>query len=250
MSEDDKNVNDLNGWNASPGHGDGDLSDDQVNAAFADLEKQFADDFGKELDDNLTDTYGNSAPASSAFSAASSSSSESSVDDNFSIDPNFDDELAGIIGDKAKMAMLITQVRDPQFLAALCKLMDIDALCVGFPTGSCAILHNKDGQAPEEGARELSDVVAGMSVVSCVNRADKITATHWLNGTVVENMTPPLLFTTIDSTIEDLMIGLQNVDDLSVAGYEQVESNTFSTTEEVTKFIRTFMTSYMDGDED
>ncbi len=36
-----------------------DLSDAQVNAAFADIEKQFSDDFGSQLDDHLIDPHFN-----------------------------------------------------------------------------------------------------------------------------------------------------------------------------------------------
>ena len=72
-----------------------DLSDAQVNAAFADIEKQFSDDFGAQLDDNL-------------------------------IDPHFNDELEGILGNKAKVALLLTNVAKAGILAAFCKGCGID----------------------------------------------------------------------------------------------------------------------------
>ncbi|MFD0705181.1 hypothetical protein ACFQY8_05420 [Alloscardovia venturai] len=203
------------------------LNDDQVNAVFADLEKQFDADFGKELDDNLTDHY--------------------------SLDPHFDEELAGLLGSKAKIAILITQIVDAKFLAALCCICDIDALSVGFPTGAGAIMHKTDGQAPEEAARDLSDVMAGLSVIACVNRADKISATHWYDGKQAQDFAPPMLFASLDSSIEDLMIGAQTVDDMDVLGYPHVESSSFASHDEALTYIRTLMTpragtSY-DGDD-
>lgn len=191
------------------------LSDEQVNAAFADIEKQLDPDFGKELDDNLTD--------------------------NYSIDPQFDEELAGILGNKAKIAILLTQILDARFLAALCKLCDVDALVVGFSTGSGAIMHNTQGALPEEAAKNLSELIAGLSVVACVNRADKITATHWFNGKQANDFTPPMLFASVDDTIEDLMIGTETMDDLTVAGYSQVESSSFSNDQEAMDYIRSLM---------
>ncbi|WP_165496258.1 hypothetical protein [Alloscardovia theropitheci] len=234
MARDDVNKDSLNSDNSSE-----DLSDDQVNAAFADLEKQFGDDFGSQLDDNLVDKYAND-----------SSQSNNPLDpSDFSIDPHFDEELAGIIGDKAKIALLITEVRDARFLAALCKVLDIDALAVGFSSGACAILRDVSGQAPEEAAHDMSDLVFGMSVISCVNRADKISANLWVNGKTQEEITPPILFASLDGTVEDLMIGLQTVPDLDIAGYTTVESNSFTTTQEALKFIRSLMTNPGESDE-
>ena len=96
-----------------------DLSDAQVNAAFADIEKQFSDDFGAQLDDNL-------------------------------IDPHFNDELEGILGNKAKVALLLTNVAKAGILAAFCKGCGIDAHCVEYNQGSFAILRDLEDDGPEQ----------------------------------------------------------------------------------------------------
>ncbi|WP_018142697.1 hypothetical protein [Alloscardovia criceti] len=203
-----------------------DLSDDQVNAAFADLEKQFSDSFTSDLDqldDNLSDHY--------------------------SIDPQFDDELAGLLGNKAKIAILVTRLADAKFLAALCKVAGVDALAVGFTSGAGAILHEDEGSAPEEAAQGLSNLLAGLSIVACINRADKITMGHWLNGQQINDFSPPMMFAALDGTIEDLLIGAQSLSDLEVSGYPRVESSSFAHEEEAMDFIRSFMKNPPESDD-
>ncbi|WP_418969785.1 hypothetical protein [Alloscardovia omnicolens] len=200
------------------------LSDDQVNAAFADLEKQFSDDFGHELDENLTD--------------------------NYSLDPAFEAELDGIIGNKAKIAIIITNLASAHFLAALCRVMDVDARAVRFTTGAGALLADTQGSAPEDVAHALSESMSGLFVVLCVNRADKISITQWFNGQNVQKMAPPMFFNVLDPTIEDLMIGSQTPADLDMAGYEQVESSDFATEDEAMEFIRQFMKTSDNEQED
>ena len=57
----------------------------------------------------------------------------------------FDDELQGLLGNKAKAAVLITRVASARLLAAFCQLSDVSADCIGSEEGAVAILRNLDG---------------------------------------------------------------------------------------------------------
>lgn len=136
----------------------------------------------------------------------------------------FDDELEGLLGNKAKVAMLITRLTSPQLLAAFCQLSDISADCVGSREGAVAILRNVDGDGPESAAHDLTIVVSGMSVVLAVNRADKLEATMYLQGNPGQHFVPPVLFNATAPFVEDVMLGISSVDALRESGLTIVSS--------------------------
>ena len=94
----------------------------------------------------------------------------------------FEDELQGLLGNRAKTAVIITRLTSPQLLAAFCQISDISAQCVGSEQGAVAILRNLDGDGPEAAARDITTVVAGMPVILAVNRADKLEAILYVEG--------------------------------------------------------------------
>ena len=140
---------------------------------------------------------------------------------------NFDDELQGLLGNKAKAAVLITQLSAPDLLAAFCQLSDISAHCVGSDQGAVAVLRNVDGDGPESAARDLTTVVSGLSVVLAVNRADKLEATLWVNGKPGNKFAPPVLFMSTPSFVEDLLIGTSSIDDVRASGYQIADSGDY-----------------------
>lgn len=198
-----------------------DLSDAQVNATFADIEKQFSDDFGAQLDDNL-------------------------------IDPHFNDELEGILGNKAKVALLLTNVAKAGILAAFCKGCGIDAHCVEYNQGSFAILRDLEDDGPEQTASIISRAMEGVGAILCVNRADRLKITIWFAGEChPEEQIAPLFLEAFDPTIEDLLIGVQKIEDLDVAGYVQADSRDFRTNKEAKEFLMPYMEFLEDhNDED
>mgnify|MGYP007069431415 FL=1 len=123
-----------------------------------------------------------------------------------------DDELQGLLGNKAKAAVLITRVASARLLAAFCQLSDVSADCIGSAEGAVAILRNLDGDGPEVAARDLTIVVSGMSLVLAVNRADKLEATVYLQGKPGQTIAPPLLFTSTAPFVEDLLLGITDED--------------------------------------
>ena len=177
-----------------------DLSDDQIDAAFAAFEDDFKD-MGADAptpgpgDDAAGDTSGNTPAEEDSGS--------------------FEDELAGLLGDKAKAALIITAIGSAELLAAFLALADVSALCVDGESGACAVLRNLDGDGPEAAARDLTVVVSGLSAVLAVNRASKLEAHMWLQGESSEqSFPPPVLFMSTPSWAEDYLIG--SIDEAAV----------------------------------
>ena len=103
-------------------------------------------------------------------------------DDASELTGSFDDELEGLLGNKAKTAMIITQLASADLLAAFCQLADVSATCLEDAQGAVAVLRNLDGDGPEAAAKDLTCVVSGMPVILAVNRADKLEATLYVKG--------------------------------------------------------------------
>ena len=100
------------------------------------------------------------------------------------VDPSlgFDNELAGLLGNKAKVALIVTRLASAELLAAFCQLSDISAACIGANQGAVAVLKNLDGDGPEAAAKDLTTVVSGMAVILAVNRADKLEVAMYVQG--------------------------------------------------------------------
>ena len=163
------------------------FSDEELEAALDGFEKEFRDSnaaAGEPANDAAADS-----PADDAGAADSGQAQEADTA------AAFDDELQGLLGNKAKAAVLITRVASARLLAAFCQLSDVSADCIGSEEGAVAILRNLDGDGPEVAARDLTIVVSGMSLVLAVNRADKLEATVYLQGKPGQTIAPPLLFT-------------------------------------------------------
>ena len=140
----------------------------------------------------------------------------------------FEDELAGLLGNKAKVAVLVTRIASAELLAAFCQLSDISAECLGSNQGACAVLRNLDGDGPEAAARDLTTVVNGMSLILAVNRADKLEATLYMHGKAGQVIAPPILFTSTPRFVEDLTLGIVNIAQLKTQGFEIVDSASLS----------------------
>ena len=176
------------------------FSDEELEAALDGFEKEFRDSnaaAGEPANDAAADS-----PADDAGAADSGQAQEADTA------AAFDDELQGLLGNKAKAAVLITRVASARLLAAFCQLSDVSADCIGSEEGAVAILRNLDGDGPEVAARDLTIVVSGMSLVLAVNRADKLEATVYLQGKPGQTIAPPLLFTSTAPFVEDLLLGI------------------------------------------
>ncbi|MCO6558574.1 MAG: hypothetical protein J6575_03945 [Bifidobacterium sp.] len=218
------NANGSNGSNKSndfADENDGLFSDEELEAALAGFEKEFADD----PDDKKADK---DETVDSGVNGASQDSEQSDRKITDELDKmDFDEELEGLIGNRAKVAVLITRLISADLLAAFCQIADISADCVADENGAVAILHNLDGDAPEAAAKDLTSVVNGMPAVLSVNRADKLVSTLYMAGESGQQFAPPVLFTTTPRCVEDLMLGITNVAELKEQGVHVVATADF-----------------------
>ena len=139
----------------------------------------------------------------------------------------FEDELAGLLGNKAKRAALITRIASAELLAAFCQLSDISADCIGSNQGAVAMLNNLDGDSPEAAAKDITTVVSGMSVILGVNRADKLEVTMYAGGKAGPTLAPPILFNSTPRFVEDLMLGITTAAQLKEQGFEVIDAGRF-----------------------
>jgi hypothetical protein len=121
----------------------------------------------------------------------------------------FDEQLEGILGERAKSAVILTPLRSQRLLAAFCALCGIHADCVGGQDGAVALLTQLDGQAPEHAAASLSHLISGFSVILIVNRADKLVAKPWIDGKSGQKVPPPVVLAQEPPFVEDYLIGVE-----------------------------------------
>ncbi|MCH9274697.1 hypothetical protein JS533_000105 [Bifidobacterium amazonense] len=222
---DDRHDNADKPGDLNPDDFDAQFSDAELEAALAGFEQEFRD-AQEQHDTDATDDSEVSDVAGSVDAADSSDAADDGAggrpDD---LSSQFEDELAGLLGNKAKAAVIITRIASAQLLAAFCQLSDISADCVESPEGAVAVLRGLDGDGPEAAAKDLTTVVDGMAVVLAVNRADKLEATMYLRGKPGETFAPPILFSSTAPFVEDLMLGIGGLDSLKAQGTTIVASS-------------------------
>ncbi len=132
--------------------------------------------------------------------------------------------VAGTAGQPSKVAVIITRLASACLFAAFCQLSDISAQCLASPQGAVAVLRNLDGDGPEAAIKDLTTVVSGMPAVLAINRADKLEATMYLQGKVGQTFAPPVLLTSTAPFVEDLLLGITDVQGVRDSGVETVDS--------------------------
>lgn len=195
----------------------------------AEFEKEFAD-LNKQLEDLDKAQQADTASQENTDDSSAQSLSDS-VDDEFSqimnsnAETSFDDELEGLIGNKAKRAIIVTRLSSAELLAAFCTLADISAQCLDSQSGAVAVLRNLDGDGPEAAAKDLTTVVTGLSALLLVDRADKMTATPFANGGAQSaQLPPPFVLETLAPFVEDLMLGITDLDAIKQSGTTIIDS--------------------------
>ena len=227
MSDDRNNdFDDFQGFDGSNDFGDLNadgmhFSEEELEAAMAGFEQEFKDAEASKherADNPPSEAFDSSEASDNAESSESSESSE--VDDMLNAAEDslkFEDELQGLLGNRAKVAVIITRLTSPRLLSAFCELSDISAQCIGSAQGAVAVLRNLDGDGPEAAVKDMTIVVAGMPAILAVNRADKLEATMYVEGRAGKTFAPPVLFTSTAPFVEDLMLGITDMNALEQA---------------------------------
>ena len=201
------------------------LSEEEVERALASFEAEFNENQDQvdhpARSDSSVDPAGSSGSAvdnETGLNSGSADESSAKPDEAHGVAADFDQELEGLIGNRAKAAVMVTRLASAELLAAFCQISDIAAWCVQAREGAVAVLRNLDGGGPEAAIRDLTTVVSGLSAILAVNRADKLEATLWISGQSGQTLAPPILFAATADFVEDLMIGTTTVDRLRQDG--------------------------------
>lgn len=223
------------------------FSEEELEAAMSDFEKEFRnEEIAKRDDDSAQVPFDQSDGIADA--SGSANESQKPFDSNDSDNPSesaelreadavlseaetslsFDDELQGLLGNRAKSAVIITRVTSVRLLAAFCQLSDISAQCISSPQGAVSVLRNLDGDGPESAIRDLTTVVSGMPAILAVNRADKLEATMYMQGKTGQTFAPPVLFASVAPFVEDFMLGITDMEGVRASGAEIVDSASLS----------------------
>lgn len=204
------------------------FSEEELEAAMAGFEKEFQDEEAVKQADDKSGTQDTPDASNSDASAASDDLDEAREADAVLSEAetslSFDDELQGLLGNRAKSAVIITRVTSARLLAAFCQLSDISAQCVGSSQGAVAVLRNLDGDGPESAIKDLTVVVSGMPAILAVNRADKLEATMYMQGKAGQTFAPPVLFASVAPFVEDLMLGITDMEGVRASVTEIVDS--------------------------
>lgn len=203
------------------------LSDEEIEQAMAGFEAEFSEDQGQGSGDSNEDS-GDGTQPDPATHPESADGSAAGLRETEGVSSDFDQELEGLIGNRAKAAVMVTRLASAELLAAFCQLSDISAWCIQAREGAVAVLRNLDGDGPETAIRDLTTVVSGLSAILAVNRADKLEVTLWINGQSGQTFAPPMLFASTPDFVEDLMIGTITVDGLREDGATMFDSGDYN----------------------
>ena len=203
--------------------------DDSVRASFTDAELDNAlAGFEREFQDESKE---NSDSENSKNAQSDGKNQENSTLDDAMRDieeASFEEDLEGLLGNKAKVAMIITYVEPVQLLAAFCKMADVSAKCFDEEQGAVAILKNLKDNGPEEDVQKFVDFFRGMDVMLIVNRADKITAKIYQNGVEPQEIVAPMALAVWSRRVEDLAICMETVDTLAKQDVTMYDSDDLS----------------------
>ncbi len=210
----DDQVRDFDDMNSDDFNADGmHFSEEELETAMAGFEKEF----NESLEDRSSD---DSQPESSGRESSDIDKMLDEAENSL----KFEDELQGLLGNRAKMAVIITRLTSARLLAAFCELSDISAQCIDSAQGAVAVLRNLDGDGPEAAVKDMTIVVSGMPAILAVNRADKLEATMYMEGRPGRTFAPPVLFTSTASFVEDLLLGITDMKALVDSGVNVVDS--------------------------
>jgi hypothetical protein len=227
------------------GNDESHFSDEELEAALAGFEQEFlngdlagqANDGSKTSpdrgesgsgDEGPQETHESDDPDPSSIGPRAIDPDTAAEDARTIAHIDFDEELQGLIGNKAQTAAIVTRLASAQLLAAFCQLSDISADCLASDQGAVAVLRNLDGDAPEAAVKDLTTVVSGMPAILAVNRADRLESTLYLQGEAGQSFAPPILFASTPEFVEDLMLGIDAVRDLKAQGFHVVDSSSLS----------------------
>ncbi|WP_129783227.1 hypothetical protein [Promicromonospora panici] len=136
--------------------------------------------------------------------------------------PDFDlddfeipDDLSSLTGSgEPEFAALITQIAGAEPLAAASSLAQLDLDAVPTSVGAVGVLKDLAGDAPEQAAAAISQLVRGVPLVLVTRTGEQMTAVRFADGVRGDELAPGLVLGGAPESVVDLLTGATSVADL------------------------------------
>jgi hypothetical protein len=136
--------------------------------------------------------------------------------------PDFDldsieipDDLSSLTGSgEPEFAALITQIAGAEPLAAASSLAQLDLDAVPTSVGAVGVLKDRSGDAPEQAAAAISQLVRGVPLVLVTRTGEQMTAVRFADGVRGDELAPGLVLGGAPENVVDLLTGATSVADL------------------------------------
>lgn len=196
------------------------FTDTELNDALAGFEREFKEDAANTTDNTKSK---NSQNNSENHEDAALDEAMRNIEE-----ATFEEDLQGLLGNKAKVAMIVTYVTPAQLLAAFCKMVSVSAQCFDEEQGAVAVLKHLNNNEPEEAVQKFVDFFRGMDVMLITNRADKLTAKVYEYSVEPQDIVAPMALAVWSRTVEDLAICMEDVNSIVKQGVKIFDSDDFS----------------------
>jgi hypothetical protein len=125
------------------------------------------------------------------------------------------DDLSSLTGTgEPEFAALITQIAGAEPLAAASSLAQLDLDAVPTSVGAVGVLKDLSGDAPEQAALAISQLVRGVPLVLVTRTGEQMTAVRYADGVRGDELAPGLVLGGAPESVVDLLTGATSVADL------------------------------------
>lgn len=130
------------------------------------------------------------------------------------LDVEIPDDLSSLTGSgEPDFAALITQIAGAEPLAAASSLAQLDLDAVPTPIGAVGVLKDRSGDAPEQAAAAISQLVRGVPLVLVTRTGEQMTAARFADGVRGDELAPGLVLGGAPDSVVDLLTGSTSVAD-------------------------------------
>ncbi|MGI5190770.1 hypothetical protein ACQEVI_21705 [Promicromonospora sp. CA-289599] len=134
---------------------------------------------------------------------------------DFDLDFEIPDDLSSLTGSgEPEFAAIITQIAGAEPLAAASSLAQLDLDAVPTSVGAVGVLKDLAGDAPEQAAAAISQLVRGVPLVLVTRTGEQMTAVRFADGVRGDELAPGLVLGGAPESVVDLLTGATSVDDL------------------------------------
>ncbi len=134
------------------------------------------------------------------------------------------DDLSSLTGTgEPEFAAIITQIAGAEPLAAASSLAQLDLDAVPTPVGAVGVLRDRSGDAPEQAAAAISQLVRGVPLVLVTRTGEQMTAVRFADGVRGDELAPGLVLGGAPENVVDLLTGATSVADIEgVVGSDSI----------------------------